>query len=29
MPFVIADVIRLALCAYFPVLSLWLVRALN
>ena len=29
MPFVIADVIRLALLTALPVLSLWLVRALN
>lgn len=29
MPFVIADVIRLALLTALPVLSLWLVRVLN
>ena len=29
LPFVVADVVRLALCVAFPALSLWLVRALN
>jgi C4-dicarboxylate transporter, DctM subunit len=29
LPFLVADVIRLALCVAFPALSLWLVRALN
>ena len=29
MPFVIADVIRLALLTALPALSLWLVRVLN
>ena len=29
LPFIAADVIRLALCVAFPALSLWLVRALN
>ena len=29
MPFILADVIRLALCVAFPALSLWLVRLLN
>jgi C4-dicarboxylate transporter, DctM subunit len=29
LPFLVADVIRLALCIAFPALSLWLVRALN
>jgi C4-dicarboxylate transporter DctM subunit len=29
LPFVAADLIRLALCLAFPALSLWLVRALN
>ena len=29
LPFIAADVIRLALCVAFPSLSLWLVRALN
>ncbi len=29
LPFLVADMIRLALCVAFPALSLWLVRALN
>ena len=29
LPFIVADIIRLALCVAFPMLSLWLVRALN
>ncbi len=29
LPFIAADIIRLALCVAFPALSLWLVRALN
>jgi TRAP-type C4-dicarboxylate transport system permease large subunit len=29
LPFVVADIVRLALCLAFPALSLWLVRALN
>ncbi len=29
LPFLVADVIRLALCVTFPALTLWLVRALN
>lgn len=29
MPFILADIIRLALCVAFPALSLWLVRLLN
>ena len=29
LPFIVADIIRLALCVAFPALSLWLVRALN
>ncbi len=29
LPFLVADVVRLALCVAFPALSLWLVRILN
>jgi C4-dicarboxylate transporter, DctM subunit len=29
LPFLVADLVRLALCVAFPALSLWLVRALN